>query len=349
MRPTSAPCAKRWRKPSISRILLVRLDGIGDALVCAPLIAALRDAGHELGALLTTRNQTVFAARAFERVHAVERIPWPRHGATPESRARALEEIRAAEYAVALIVSEEPDAYLLPGEAGIALRIGFVNGFEKPLKTLRYGLTLSRAVLRPASRSGVREHEAETIFRLGAGLCDEARPTRDAARLRPLVLDDDPPPHGKLVMQYSAKFAEAGLDAAAFAALSAALVANGEEPLCLCDDAAFAADVVTRGGVPGVAAESLADWKAALAGARAVVTPDSGAAHVAGMLGVPCIALLPPLPGAPSDLVRWQPWTGPSRTLVALELAAPYAALLPEFVQRARAELESLPAPAPVS
>ena len=150
-------------------------------------------------------------------------------------------------------------------------------------------------------------------------------------------------------MQYSAKFAEAGLDAAAFAALSAALVANGEEPLCLCDDAAFAADVVTRGGVPGVAAESLADWKAALAGARAVVTPDSGAAHVAGMLGVPCIALLPPLPGAPSDLVRWQPWTGPSRTLVALELAAPYAALLPEFVQRVRAELESLPAPAPVS
>jgi ADP-heptose:LPS heptosyltransferase len=90
MRRTSATLREALEEPSISRILLVRLDGIGDALVCAPLVAALRDAGHELGALLTTRNQTVFAERAFERVHAVERIPWPRHGATPESRARAL-------------------------------------------------------------------------------------------------------------------------------------------------------------------------------------------------------------------------------------------------------------------
>ena len=31
------------------KVLLVRLDGIGDALICTPLIAALRTAGHELG------------------------------------------------------------------------------------------------------------------------------------------------------------------------------------------------------------------------------------------------------------------------------------------------------------
>jgi hypothetical protein len=39
-------------------VLLVRLDGIGDALVCAPLVAALRDAGHELGAVFSTRNRS---------------------------------------------------------------------------------------------------------------------------------------------------------------------------------------------------------------------------------------------------------------------------------------------------
>ena len=85
-----------------------------------------------------------------------------------------------------------------------------------------------------------------------------------------------------------------------------------------------------------------------LAGARAVVTPDSGAAHVAGMLGVPCIAFLPPVTGAAHDLVRWKPWAGPARTLVATELVAPYGALLSEFVERVRAELVLLPAAAGV-
>jgi ADP-heptose:LPS heptosyltransferase len=64
------------------KILLVRGDGIGDALVCAPLVAALRDAGHEIGALLSTRNRYAFAERTFARVHVLERIPWPRHGST---------------------------------------------------------------------------------------------------------------------------------------------------------------------------------------------------------------------------------------------------------------------------
>jgi len=46
------------------RVLLVRLDGIGDAAVCAPLLLALRDAGHEVGAALTTRNAGLFAPGA---------------------------------------------------------------------------------------------------------------------------------------------------------------------------------------------------------------------------------------------------------------------------------------------
>jgi ADP-heptose:LPS heptosyltransferase len=323
-------------------VLLVRMDGIGDALVCAPLVAALRDAGHSLGAVLTTRNRQAFAERTFERVHTVERIPWPRHGSTAESRVRALFEIRSAAYDVALIVSEEPDAYLLPREAGIARRIGFVNGFAKPFKTLQYGASLSRAIVRSASREGAREHEVETIFRLGAGLCAEAEPTRDVARLRPLVLDDEAPFHGKMVVQLSAKFAEAGLDAAAFAALTQAFVRGGDEPLCLCDDVAFADAVIARGGCASRVAASLPEWKAALAGARVVVTPDSGASHVAGMLGVPCVAILPPVIGAAHDLLRWKPWTAPSRTLVAVELAVPYGAHLPEFVARVRAEAAAL-------
>ena len=56
------------------RVAIVRVDGIGDALMLVPLVAALRDAGHELGAVLSTRNRDAFAPGTFARVHALERI-----------------------------------------------------------------------------------------------------------------------------------------------------------------------------------------------------------------------------------------------------------------------------------
>ena len=51
---TPANSGARCGTPAISilprkRVLLVRLDGIGDALTCVPLVAALKEAGHELG------------------------------------------------------------------------------------------------------------------------------------------------------------------------------------------------------------------------------------------------------------------------------------------------------------
>jgi ADP-heptose:LPS heptosyltransferase len=321
---------------------LVRLDGIGDALICAPLVAALRGAGHELGALFSERNRSAFATRAFARVHAVERVPWPRHGSTPVSRAAALEEIRGAAYDLALIVSEESEAYALPNEAEIPQRVGFSNGWEKPFKTLRVRGLLTHELVRPASADRVLEPEVETVFRLGDGLHEEPAPTRDPARLRPLVLDSETPRHGRVVVQLSGKFAAHGFDAAAFAALTRALTAAGHDPLCVADDAAFADDVARRGGPASERPPDLAAWKALLAGARAVVTPDSGAAHVAGMLGVPCLSIFPPVRSAPRDALRWRPWCGPARVLVASELAVPFGALGAEFGERAARELDGL-------
>ncbi len=70
-------------------MLLVRLDGIGDALVCTPLIAALRAAGHELGLALSDRNADIFAPQTATATHVLERIPWPRARFDAAHRARA--------------------------------------------------------------------------------------------------------------------------------------------------------------------------------------------------------------------------------------------------------------------
>jgi ADP-heptose:LPS heptosyltransferase len=295
-------------------VLLVRADGIGDALACAPLVAALRAAGHRVGAVLGTRNRDVFAPGAFDHVHVLERIPWPRHGSTPASRRSALAAARAARYDIALVASEEIDAYAFARDARIPERIGFINGWEKPLKSLRVGpLLLTRALVRPASAERERHHEVVTLFRLGRGLHREPVPTRDLARLRPLVIGQRAVPHGRVVVQASAKFAAAGLDAAAFVAATRELEARGLRPLVVGEDAAFANGIAEAAGVGVAAGLDVAAWKAVIAGARAVVTPDSGAAHVAGMLGVPCVDCF--APAGARAMARWTPWAAPFRAI----------------------------------
>jgi len=298
------------------KVLLVRADGIGDALACAPLVAALRDAGHDVGAVLGTANHAIYARRAFSAVHVLERIPWPRHGSTATSRRAALAEVRAARYDLALVASEEIDAYAFARDARIARRVGYANGWEKPLKTLRIAALLTRVLVRPASAERAREHEVATLFRLGAGLCAESEPTRDPERLRPLVLDLPARAHGNVVLQVSRKLAAAGLDAGAYVAIACDLIARGIGVVLAGDEADLLADVARASGAGLRGDLDVRGWKSLLGGARAVVSPDSGAAHVAGMLGVPCVDCFPPSPTTVHDVRRWHPWAASYRAHV---------------------------------
>ena len=293
----------------MKRILLVRLDGVGDALALVPLVAALRDAGHVVGALLATRNADAFAADTFSWRHLVERIPWPQHGSTPQTYRRALEEARTCGYDVALVASEEPEAYHFAKRACIAERVGFVNGMEKPLKTVWAASMLTRWIVRPASARRHGEHEVETLFRLGKGLHKEARPTKDVARLRPLVTEHPPAFHGRVVIQLTEKLHRLGVDteklragfravAQSYASIGVAQPSEAEAARSLADECGF--DVETM--------ESMSQWKAIIAGARAVLTPDSGAAHVAGMTGTGCVDLFADGTCAERSLRRWYPW-----------------------------------------
>ncbi|MBC5798427.1 MAG: glycosyltransferase family 9 protein [Candidatus Eremiobacteraeota bacterium] len=321
------------------KILLVRNDGIGDALACAPLVAALHAAGHTLGAVLGPGNAQIFARDAFAHVHVLERIPWPDHGSTPTTRRTALAEARAIGYDVALIASEEIDAYTFARDAGIKKRVGFINGWEKPLKSMRVRTLLTRALVREASAWRARDHEAAILFALGEGLHVEPRPTRDVMRLRRVILDGPVECNGCVVLQVSRKHAHFGLSEAAYAALARELMRSGHSVLFLGDEPALTQSVAHAAGMVAASNLDTATWKARIAGARAVVTPDSGAAHVAGFTGVPCVDCFVPHSATVRDIARWRPWTSPARAHVldptrdadalAQRLAADVRAVLP--------------------
>jgi ADP-heptose:LPS heptosyltransferase len=304
------------------RILLVRCDGIGDALVCTPLIAALRDAGHHLGVVLGTTNRYIFAKGTFRNTHVLERIPWPEHGSTPKSRARALAEVTEIGYDIALIASEEMEAYQFAKDAKIPKRIGFINGWEKPFKTLRARTLLTDAIVRTASAAAAGEHEVRVMFKLGAGLHDEAEPTRDTARLRELVLDEPVRKTPFVMLQTSDKNESAGLDRDTYIALARALLHSRCEVVLLGDDISIVNAVAKASGAIADGLLGVVEWKERIASARALITPDSGAAHVAGMIGLPTIDCFHGGPHSAANIKRWSPWAAPHRSL-ALASAPP--------------------------
>jgi ADP-heptose:LPS heptosyltransferase len=296
------------------RALLVRLDGVGDAAVCTPLVASLRAAGHEVGVALTTRNAGLFAPDAIVAQHVLERIPWPAHGSTPASTAQARAEIAAQHYDVALIASEESEAYALA--RGVPLRVGFTTAWTRPLKNLWVRAQVTRTVAR-AQRMGADPHEVEVLYRLGAGLVAEPQPPREIARLRPLLLPAPVPPRADacVVLQAGAKWAAAGVGEDALQAMVAALGSRLRVVAAPQEQAAASAAL-------GIEVETFPDlraWMAALDASSAVITTDTGAAHVAGMLGVPVVDVFGDA-RFDAQVRRWHPWASPYRALRASEL-----------------------------
>ncbi len=298
----------------MARILIVRLDGIGDALVATPLLDALAAAGHDLGIVLSDRNADIFVRDRFIATHVLERIPWPRHGATPASRERAEREIAAARYDVALVASEEPDAYTLARP--IPERVGFTTDWAKPLKSLWARRQLTRAVRRNALAASAREHEVRTLFRLGTGYV-AGGPTDDANRLRRWLVDGPVPARSGIVVQLGAKWRTSGVDDETLAVTVRSLRAR--DARFIVAPAEFAAIAARFPDLALTAPPTTRAWIDTLDAAAAVVTVDTGAGHAAGMLGVPCVDVFPDR-DADAQIRRWRPWASPSIVVRAATL-----------------------------
>jgi len=293
----------RSRTGPIAKVLLVRLDGIGDALACTPLILALRGAGHTVGAALSDRNADIFAPGVLIAQHVLDRIPWPRHGSTRESTARARASIAVMKYDVALVASEEPEAYRLA--AGIPERVGFITGWAKPLKTLWARTKLTRVVFRTASL-GAPRHEVEILFRLGRELTGGYAPSRDPLDLRTIIQGDGPVPERRgIVLQLGTKWITLGVAPERVRALAVALTERGARAIVSPGEADAVRAIV--GEVAIEVTPTPAAWKDAVDRAAVLVSPDTGAIHLAGMLGVPVVAVFG-AERADAQIARWRPW-----------------------------------------
>jgi ADP-heptose:LPS heptosyltransferase len=79
-------------------------------------------------------------------------------------------------------------------------------------------------------------------------------------------------------------------------------------------ESAFARAFTELAGYPVETFAALLPWKSAIAAARAIVAPDSGAAHVAGMVGTPVVSCFAREAFALQSK-RWAPWAAAHRML----------------------------------
>ena len=294
-------------------VLIVRLDAIGDAVTLVPLVAALRSRARRIGALLRPQNADVFARAALDR----------RHVAGPNLRALAAE-IEARRYDVALVATEKPEGYRVAKAARIRRRIGFENGWGKPLKTLWVRRMCTSTVFRTAGLDPRAPHECEVLFELARSVVGDVAPARDPAVLRPILLDRPVEPDARIAFQVTDKWLRLGARIDDVVAMARRLNGLPVRWIAAASERHFAERFAGRTGVTPEYFERVAHWKEALAAARAVVAPDSGAVHIAGMAGTPVVAIYA-YTNFTLQSSRWAPWASPS-SLVRLERGWPEAA-----------------------
>jgi ADP-heptose:LPS heptosyltransferase len=308
-------------------VLIVRLDAIGDALTLIPAVAALRRYGFRVGAVLRAVNSEVFSRRALDSVLVSD----------GPARTELIARIRSERYSAALIPTEKPDGYRLPQRAQIPIRIGFENGWGKPLKTLWIRRMCTRTIFRTAGLDPRAPHECEVVFKLVQAITGAPEPSRDPSVLRAYVIDDEPQRDDRIAFQVTDKWQRLGASMESVLQLARRvgerhavryIASQQETPYVRAFSEAAGADVEAFG--------QLAPWKDAIAAARAVVAPDSGAAHVAGMVGTPVVSCF-----ASQNFTlqsrRWAPWAS-AHQVVRMESAWPLVAsdALEEVLRRAR-------------
>lgn len=286
-------------------MLLVRLDAIGDALTLLPAVVSLRRHGFRIGAVLRRENADVFSRNAFDRIHLAD---------YPITRDLAAQ-LAAERYGCALIATEKPEGYRLAYAARIPERIGFENGWGKPLKTLWVRRVCTRTRFRPAGLDPRAPHECEVVFSLARTIVGDPEPVRDANILRAYVLDTEPRFDGRVAFQVTSKWERLGAKLEDVVETAQRVRRRHDVRfLGAGDEAEYVRAFRAAARVEVESFTHVAPWKAAIAAASCIVAPDSGASHVAGMVGTPVVVCFAPQAFALQSK-RWSPWAARHRVI----------------------------------
>jgi ADP-heptose:LPS heptosyltransferase len=298
-------------------VLVIRLDAIGDALALTPLLAALREQEIPVDLVMRAVNADVFSSSATRNVFIAPFAVRSGTRANLEAIRDFGKSLRGNGYTHVLVATEDPGGYRLANAIGAPYSVGFSNGWGKPLKTVWVRSLVNHIVVRSAGLDPRAPHEAEVLFSLGRSLLgNDMLPSSDPSVLRPLVLEREPSADGRVAFQVSDKWERLGIPLDEVVASLREIAKGGDVHAIASEkETAYAARIESASGIRVERYADLEPWKEAIARARALVAPDSGAVHVAGMVGTPTVAVFPPIAAYGLQTARWAPWAAPYRLI----------------------------------
>ncbi len=132
------------------------------------------------------------------------------------------------------------------------------------------------------------------------------------------MLEREPARDDRVAVQITDKWERLGIRLEEVVDLIRRLAASAKlHVLSARSEAAYAERIARATGHAANYYDDLESWKAAIGAAVAIVTPDSGALHVAGMIGTPVVGVFPSTRRYALQVARWAPWAAPHRILAA--------------------------------
>lgn len=285
------------------RVLIIRLNNIGDALVSTPLVHALRQhSGAQLEVLCSPRNRVVWAEHPdIARVHVLPKGLW--------ARLQCLAVLRRTPYHLVLDLHDDVST-----TAALAVAL-----LRAPVKlSLAHGLPeLYTAQALAGSRDA--EHIMTRLARLAPLLgvpLDPASqnvvfPVSAAATAAAQAWRAQYAPTGRLVgMNISAGTAARYWAAQHWAALAAEVKCAGGSPVILAapPDRSLGQAVAEAGQCPLFIAEGYGHFAAFVYGLDLLITPDTAVVHLASAARVPVFGLYV---GVSTAGHLWTPYQSP--------------------------------------
>ncbi|WP_338890162.1 glycosyltransferase family 9 protein [Rhodococcus sovatensis] len=290
--------------PKGGKVLVARLDSMGDVLLTGPAIRAVARSSASVTALVGPRG--VAAAELLPGVDRVRVLdaPWVSlspEALDPESVRQFIDDVKGEQFDAALIFtsfhqSPLPLALLLR-MAGVhwigAISVDYPGSLLDVRHTVPEDLPESERALSLAEAAGFTRDDAGSTLAVRHPL-----PTVDAIGLDPFVVYHP----GAAV---SARMPTAEHSRAIVESLVAeeftVIVTGGADERAL-------AEYVADGRATNLAGTlSLAELASLYARAQAVVVPNTGPAHLAAAVGVPTVSLFAPVVPA----ARWAPYGTP--------------------------------------
>ena len=299
---------KECKVKKTEKILLVRLDALGDTILTTPLIVELKRVypGASLTVIATPRG-----APSLESLPQIDRLMvFDSFSASLSQCAAFARSLKDQRFDLAVNVSEKIQAYLIPWIASVPVRLGFTPGWTQPLKALLCRLFLTHMTLyrnNPERSSG--EHEVDRQMRLLRSINIDAQsgplqlfPGKQDLQwaeeaVRAWGFNDY---QALVVFHLSNKWNEEGYTPGVLAEIITESIAEHQDRAFILTygemERSWAEEFAGKfrsGRVHAFFDPSFMRWAALIQRAGVLVTMDTSASHVAAALGVPVVDVFP--------------------------------------------------------